>query len=160
MSTLTVSPEYGALLQKVPPEAIRTEKENEAYTEILNELDQRGKTVTPAEKELTELLSAAERALPRLAGALLLALKIHRRSKEKAKTPHARPAHGAPKNFLRDRVRATRLPPSGSLLWVDMLIFRSREDIHGLAHLDAIYPRGFGGRLGLVAANWLCAAGR
>jgi HTH-type transcriptional regulator/antitoxin HigA len=57
MSTLTVSPEYGALLQKAPPKVIRTEKENEAYTEILNELDQRGKTVTPAEKELTELLT-------------------------------------------------------------------------------------------------------
>jgi HTH-type transcriptional regulator / antitoxin HigA len=36
---------------------IRTEKENEAYTEILHELDQRGKTLTPAEKELTELLT-------------------------------------------------------------------------------------------------------
>lgn len=57
MSTLTVSREYGALLQKVPPKVIRTEKENEAYTEILYELDQRGKTLTPAEKELAELLT-------------------------------------------------------------------------------------------------------
>jgi len=57
MSTLTVSSEYGALLQKVPPKVIRTEKENEAYTEILYELDQRGKTLTRAEKELTELLT-------------------------------------------------------------------------------------------------------
>ncbi len=57
MSTLTVSREYGALLQKVPPKVIRTEKENEAYTEILYELDQRGKALTPAEKELAELLT-------------------------------------------------------------------------------------------------------
>ncbi len=28
-----------------------------------------------------------------------------------------------------------------------------QEDINGLAHLDAIYPRGFAGRFGLVAAN-------
>jgi len=57
MGTLTVSREYGALLQKVPPKVIRTEKENEAYTEILYELDQRSKTLTPAEKELAELLT-------------------------------------------------------------------------------------------------------
>jgi HTH-type transcriptional regulator / antitoxin HigA len=57
MSTLTVSREYGALLQRVPPKVIRTEKENEAYTEILYELDQRSKTLTPAEKELAELLT-------------------------------------------------------------------------------------------------------
>jgi HTH-type transcriptional regulator/antitoxin HigA len=57
MSTLTVSREYGALLQKVPPKVIRTEKEDEAYTEILYELDQRSKTLTPAEKELAELLT-------------------------------------------------------------------------------------------------------
>lgn len=57
MSTLTVSPEYGALLRKVPPRVIRTEKENEAYTEILYELDQRGKAPTAAEKELADLLT-------------------------------------------------------------------------------------------------------
>ena len=57
MSTLTVSREYGELLQKVPPKVIRTEKENEAYTEILYELDQRSKTLTAAEKELAELLT-------------------------------------------------------------------------------------------------------
>jgi HTH-type transcriptional regulator / antitoxin HigA len=57
MSTLTVSREYGALLRKVPPKVIRTEKENEAYTEILYELDQRSKTLTAAEKELAELLT-------------------------------------------------------------------------------------------------------
>ena len=39
MSTLTISPEYEALLRKVRPKVIRTEKENEAYTEILYDLD-------------------------------------------------------------------------------------------------------------------------
>jgi len=57
MSTLTVSPEYGALLRKVAPKVIRTEKENEAYTEVLYELDQRSKRLTAAEKELAELLT-------------------------------------------------------------------------------------------------------
>jgi HTH-type transcriptional regulator/antitoxin HigA len=57
MSTLTVSPEYGALLKKVPPKVIRTEKENEAYTEILYDLDRRSKRLTAAEKELAELLT-------------------------------------------------------------------------------------------------------
>lgn len=57
MSALTVSPEYGALLKKVAPKVIRTEKENEAYTEVLYELDQRSKRLTAAEKELAELLT-------------------------------------------------------------------------------------------------------
>lgn len=57
MSTLTVSPEYLALLKKVPPKVIRTEKENERYTEILYDLDRRSKMLTPAEKELAELLT-------------------------------------------------------------------------------------------------------
>ena len=57
MSTLTISPEYEALLRKVPPKVIRTEKENEAYTEILCELDKRSAKLTAAEKELAELLT-------------------------------------------------------------------------------------------------------
>jgi HTH-type transcriptional regulator/antitoxin HigA len=57
MSTLTVSPEYGALLKKVAPKVIRTEKENEAYTEVLYELDRRSKSLTAAEKELADLLT-------------------------------------------------------------------------------------------------------
>ena len=56
MNSVTVSREYSTLLEKVPPKVIRTEKENEAYTEILYELDQR-KTLTSAEKELAELLT-------------------------------------------------------------------------------------------------------
>ena len=57
MSTLTVSPEYGALLKRVAPKVIRTEKENEVYTAALYELDQRSKRLTAAEKELAELLT-------------------------------------------------------------------------------------------------------
>ena len=57
MSTLTISPEYQALLRKVPPKVIRTEKENEAYTQVLYELDQRSKTLTPAEQDLAQLLT-------------------------------------------------------------------------------------------------------
>jgi HTH-type transcriptional regulator/antitoxin HigA len=57
MSTLTVSPEYGALLKRVAPKVIRTEKENEAYTEVLYDLDRRSKSLTAAEKELAELLT-------------------------------------------------------------------------------------------------------
>ena len=57
MSALPVSPEYRALLTRVPPKVIRTEKENEAYTEILYDLDRRSKQLTAAEKELAELLT-------------------------------------------------------------------------------------------------------
>jgi HTH-type transcriptional regulator/antitoxin HigA len=57
VSTLTVSPEYGALLKKVPPKVIRTEKENQVYIEALYELDRRSRTLTRAEKELAELLT-------------------------------------------------------------------------------------------------------
>ena len=57
MSALSVSPEYRALLTRVPPKVIRTEKENEAYTEILYDLDRRSKTLTAAERELAELLT-------------------------------------------------------------------------------------------------------
>ena len=57
MNSLTASPEYTVLLKKYPPKVIHTEEENEAYTEILYELDRRSKRLTPAEKELAELLT-------------------------------------------------------------------------------------------------------
>ena len=57
MSSLTVSAEYSALLRKFPPKVIRTEKENREYTEILYNLDKRSKALTPAEKELTKILT-------------------------------------------------------------------------------------------------------
>jgi HTH-type transcriptional regulator / antitoxin HigA len=49
--------EYTALLLKFAPRVVRTERENEAYTEILHELDRRSKNLTAAEKELAELLT-------------------------------------------------------------------------------------------------------
>jgi HTH-type transcriptional regulator / antitoxin HigA len=57
MSSLVATPEYTALLREVAPKVIRTEQENEAYTEILYELDRRSKNLTAAEKELAELLT-------------------------------------------------------------------------------------------------------
>jgi HTH-type transcriptional regulator / antitoxin HigA len=57
MSSATANREYSALLGKMSPKVIRTEKENVAYTEILYELDQRGRALTPAEKEFAELLT-------------------------------------------------------------------------------------------------------
>jgi HTH-type transcriptional regulator / antitoxin HigA len=57
MSTLTVSPEYSALLRKFAPKVIRTEEENQMYTEALYDLDRRSKRLTVAEKELAELLT-------------------------------------------------------------------------------------------------------
>jgi HTH-type transcriptional regulator/antitoxin HigA len=57
MSTVTISPEYEALLQKIRPKVIRTEKENEAYTQALYELDRRSSKLSAAEKELAELLT-------------------------------------------------------------------------------------------------------
>ena len=57
MSALTVSSECSALLRRIPPKVIRTEEENEAYTEILYDLDRRSKSLTAAEKELAQLLT-------------------------------------------------------------------------------------------------------
>ena len=57
MSSLTASPEYTALLRKIPPKVIRTEEENEAYTQILYDLDRRSKALTSAEREFAELLT-------------------------------------------------------------------------------------------------------
>ena len=57
MTSLIATPEYTALLREVAPKIIRTEQENEAYTEILYELDSRGRNLTAAEKELSDLLT-------------------------------------------------------------------------------------------------------
>ena len=57
MSTLTISREYGALLAKILPKVIRAEKGKEAYTEILCDLDRRNDALTPAERELADLLT-------------------------------------------------------------------------------------------------------
>lgn len=52
-----VTPEYSRLLTKISPKVIHSEKENEAYTRALYELDQRSGHLTRAEKELAELLT-------------------------------------------------------------------------------------------------------
>src|SRR5713101_9832775 len=57
MSALTASPEYSDLLVRYPPRVIRSEEENELYTKVLYELDQRGRRLTRAERELAELLT-------------------------------------------------------------------------------------------------------
>ncbi|HEV2351799.1 MAG TPA: transcriptional regulator [Terriglobia bacterium] len=57
MSSLNVSPEYSAILSRYPPKVIRSEIENEMYTEILYGLDRRSKKLTRAEKELADLLT-------------------------------------------------------------------------------------------------------
>jgi HTH-type transcriptional regulator / antitoxin HigA len=57
MSTITVSPEYTALLKKFPPKVIRTEEENGHFAEILYDLDRRSRKLSAAEKELAELLT-------------------------------------------------------------------------------------------------------
>lgn len=57
MSTPTINPEYRALHAKYPPKVIRSEQENERYTAILYDRDQRSRAFTPAEKEFAELLT-------------------------------------------------------------------------------------------------------
>lgn len=57
MSSLTVSRNYSTLLSRFTPKVIRTEEENEKYTEILYDFDRRSGTLTPAEKELADLLT-------------------------------------------------------------------------------------------------------
>lgn len=57
MSVLTASSEYIELLRKFPPRVIRTEKENEACTELLYHLDRRSRKLSSAEKQLAELLT-------------------------------------------------------------------------------------------------------
>jgi HTH-type transcriptional regulator/antitoxin HigA len=57
MNALAVSSEYLALLRKVPPRVIRSEVENEMFTEILYELDLRSGSLSRAEQQLAELLT-------------------------------------------------------------------------------------------------------
>ena len=49
--------EYQRLLGRTLPRVIRTEAENEHYLELLAHLDARGNALTPAEKELADLLT-------------------------------------------------------------------------------------------------------
>jgi HTH-type transcriptional regulator/antitoxin HigA len=57
MGTGISNSEYKRLLGKFSPTVIHSEKENEAYTQVLYELDQRSGKLTRAEKELAELLT-------------------------------------------------------------------------------------------------------
>jgi HTH-type transcriptional regulator/antitoxin HigA len=56
MSTATSRPEYADLLARALPSVIHSEKENERYLAMLEELDQKGK-LSPAERRLAELLT-------------------------------------------------------------------------------------------------------
>ena len=57
MSVATSRPEYATLLAKTLPAVIHSEKENEHYTELLQELDHKAGKLTPAEQRLAELLT-------------------------------------------------------------------------------------------------------
>src|SRR5271156_5765902 len=57
MSTATSRPEYATLLAKTLPAVIHSEKENERYTALLEELDSKPGKLTPAEQRLAELLT-------------------------------------------------------------------------------------------------------
>jgi hypothetical protein len=46
----TIAPEYNRLLTRIAPKVIHSEKENDAYVQVLYELDQRGGKVTSAKK--------------------------------------------------------------------------------------------------------------
>lgn len=56
MSTATSRPEYVDLLARALPSVIHTEKENERYLAMLEELDGKSK-LSPAEQRLGELLT-------------------------------------------------------------------------------------------------------
>jgi len=57
MSTATSQPEYATLLAKTLPAVIHSEKENERYIALLEELDHKSGRLTPAEQRLAELLT-------------------------------------------------------------------------------------------------------
>jgi HTH-type transcriptional regulator / antitoxin HigA len=57
MSAATSRPEYATLLAKTLPAVIHSEKENEHYTALLEELDHKPGKRTPAEQRLAELLT-------------------------------------------------------------------------------------------------------
>ena len=57
MSVATSRPEYATLLAKALPAVIHSEKENEHYTALLEELDHKIGKLTSAEQRLAELLT-------------------------------------------------------------------------------------------------------
>ena len=57
MSAAINVPGYAAILAKHPPRIIRTESENEYYTSLPEEMDQRLDQLSAAEKEFADLLT-------------------------------------------------------------------------------------------------------
>lgn len=57
MNAFRVSPDYTKLLSRIPPKIIRTELENEQYTQALYELEHCPGPLTSEEEELAELLT-------------------------------------------------------------------------------------------------------
>ena len=57
MSVAASRPEYATLLAKTLPAVIRSEKENQHYTALLEQLDRKGPKLTSAEQRLAELLT-------------------------------------------------------------------------------------------------------
>jgi HTH-type transcriptional regulator / antitoxin HigA len=57
MSVATARPDYATLLAKTLPAVIRTEKENERFTALLEELDYKRSRLSAAEERLAELLA-------------------------------------------------------------------------------------------------------
>jgi HTH-type transcriptional regulator/antitoxin HigA len=57
MSVATSRPEYATLLAKTLPAVIRSERENEHYTSLLEELDRKGSKLSAAEQRLADLLT-------------------------------------------------------------------------------------------------------
>ena len=49
--------EYATLLAKILPAVIHSEKENDHYTAVLDQLDHKSGKLTPAEQRLAELLT-------------------------------------------------------------------------------------------------------
>ena len=54
--TASISSHYAALLRRTPPRVIRTEKQNEEYIRVLEQMERRG-NLDEDEKEFTELLT-------------------------------------------------------------------------------------------------------
>lgn len=57
MSAAAHIPDYAEVVAKHPPRIIQTEAENERYTSILHELDERFEQLTPAERDYADLLT-------------------------------------------------------------------------------------------------------
>jgi len=57
MSVATSRPEYATLLAKTLPAVIRSERENEHYTALLEEFDHKGSKPSAAEQRLADLLT-------------------------------------------------------------------------------------------------------